>query len=378
MLNYEFPPIGGGAANACLCLLKQYAGIGDLQVDVLTSAPKPGFVKETFASNITVYKVGIHKKQLHLWRRSEVIEWLLKAGPYYKKLVRENNYELAHAFFGFPTGWLSYRSADKLPYIISLRGSDVPGDNSRLKLDYKILAPLFKSIWNKASGLLAVSEGLKRRALNFLPSASIDVIPNGVELDNYFPHANKQFTGELKLITSGRLSSTKRIEMLIETVEILQKQGCKVHLTIAGGGALEQSLRQLVSQKKIERNIVLLGRVDSQKMPELYRDADLYLSATMQEGMSNSMLEALACGLPVITTFCEGVEELIADNGIVTKQANAESLANAVKSLADNQNILKQISLAARKRAEQFSWKNVAAKYIDYYKAIIAKTGSTK
>ena len=87
MLNYEFPPIGGGAANACLCLLKQYAGMNDLQVDVLTSAPKPGFIKENFASNIVIYKVGIHKKQLHLWRRTEVIEWLLKAGPYYKKLV---------------------------------------------------------------------------------------------------------------------------------------------------------------------------------------------------------------------------------------------------------------------------------------------------
>ena len=239
MLNYEFPPIGGGAANANLCLLKQYADNSDLQVDVLTSAPKPGILKENFADNITIYKVGIHKKHLHFWRRTEVIEWLFKAGFLYKKLMRENDYEFAHAFFGFPTGWLCCRNADKLPYIISLRGSDVPGDNARLKLDYKILGPVFKSIWKKAEILIACSEGLKSRALNFLPSAAVDVIPNGVALDKYFPAETKQQSDELKLITAGRLSPTKRMNMLIEAVDILQKKGLKVRFTIAGGGAGE-------------------------------------------------------------------------------------------------------------------------------------------
>ncbi|GAI87176.1 unnamed protein product, partial [marine sediment metagenome] len=120
MLNYEFPPIGGGAANAHRCLLQQYAGSSDLKVDVLTSAPGPGFFKETFADNITIYKVGLHKKELHFWRKTEVIEWLFKAKFHYRKLLRENDYDLAHAFFGFPTGWLCYRTANKLPYIISL------------------------------------------------------------------------------------------------------------------------------------------------------------------------------------------------------------------------------------------------------------------
>jgi hypothetical protein len=126
MLNYEFPPIGGGAANAHLCLLSQYADNSKLKIDVLTSAPKPGFTREQFADNITIYKVGIHKKNLHYWRKIEVLEWLLKARFHYRKLLRENGYDLVHAFFGFPTGWLCFRTANKLPYIISLRGSVVP------------------------------------------------------------------------------------------------------------------------------------------------------------------------------------------------------------------------------------------------------------
>ena len=187
MLNYEFPPIGGGAAQAHLCLLRQYAGVSNLHVDVLTSAPKPGPVTEEFSENITIYKVGLHKKDLHFWRRSEVIEWLVKAGGYYRLLLRQNDYDLVHAFFGFPTGWLCYRSGKAVRYMISLRGSDVPGRNARLQFDYKILAPLFKAIWKNAAVLVACSAGLKDRALEFLPSVPIEVIPNGVDLDRFKP-----------------------------------------------------------------------------------------------------------------------------------------------------------------------------------------------
>ena len=370
MLNYEFPPIGGGAGQAHLCLLRQYAQISDLKVDVLTSASKPMFVKERFAENITIYKVGLHKKSLHHWRKIEVLEWLLKARPYYRRMLQNNSYNLVHAFFGFPSGWLCYKSAGELPYIISLRGSDVPGKHARLKLDYKILGPVFKAIWKKAAILAACSEGLKKRALKFLPSVSIEVIPNGVELDRFRP-AETQKTGDtLKLLTIGRLSVTKRVEVLIDTVEILHKTGCKVRLAIVGGGGLEGQLRQIVLKKNLGDIIEITGRLDWGKMPRLYRQSDVFISATTQEGMSNAMLEAMASGLPIITTRCEGVEELIADNGIVVEQSHAGAIAGAIKKLADNRQIRKQMSVEARKQAEKFSWKSVTQKYIDCYRKV--------
>ena len=115
MLNYEFPPIGGGGGQAHLALLYQYAGRGDLEVDVLTSGPKGGFDGRDFADNIRIHRVGIHKRNLHLWRRREVIEWLRKARSRYREVLRHGRYDLVHAFFGFPTGWLCYRTARRLP-----------------------------------------------------------------------------------------------------------------------------------------------------------------------------------------------------------------------------------------------------------------------
>ena len=378
MLNYEFPPIGGGAANAHYCLLKEYANNNELKIDILTSAPKPGFFKETFSENITVYKVGVHKKTLHYWRRIEVIEWLLKARFHYRSMLHRTGYDLVHAFFGFPTGWLCYKTAGRLPYIISLRGSDVPGQNARLAVDYKLLGPLFKAIWIKASALIACSEGLKSRALRFLPSAAIDVIPNGVDLERFFPSKTARRTDELKLITVGRLSVTKRIEVLIHAVDILIKQGYKVRFSIVGGGAEEKSLRQLITGKNLTPFIELTGRVEPEKMPEFYRGSDMYISATMQEGMSNAMLEAMASGLPVITTRCEGVDELIDKNGIVVEQAGIEPIAEAIKKLADDHDRYEQMSIGARTKAEQFTWKNAANDYLVCYREILDVTKGSK
>jgi len=373
MLNYEFPPIGGGAAHAHLSLLKEYARQDRLTIDVLTSAPEPGSFKEKSSENTTIYKVGLHKKSLHYWRKVEVVEWLAKAHFHYRRLLRKNRYDLVHAFFGFPTGWLCYRTAAKLPYVISLRGSDVPGSHPRLALDYKILGPVFRAIWQKAAVLAACSEGLKSRALRFLPGASIEVIPNGVELDRFYPATTDNSTNRLNLLTVGRLSPTKRVEMLIDAVHILRKEGRDVHFSIIGGGAMGDALKQAVTKRSLDDIVDIAGRIDAEKMPEVYRRHNIYVSASMQEGMSNAMLEAMASGLPIVTTQCEGVEELIADNGIVVEQAAAEVIAQAIIGLADDRHSYEKISARAREQAERFSWKTVADRYLGLYDRVLSK-----
>lgn len=375
MLNYEFPPIGGGGGQAHLSLLTQYAGRSDLAVDVLTSAPRPGPATEAFASNVTIHKIGIHKKDLHSWRRGEVLEWLRKAKAPYRRMLQDKHYDVVHAFFGFPTGWLCYRTAGKRPYVISLRGSDVPGQNARLKLEYKVLGPLvFKPIWKNAAALVACSEGLKARALRFLPEAQIEVIPNGVDLERFRPPGTepradrgRAASRPLRLLTVGRLSVTKRLPLLIEAVRLLHDEGCNVCLTVVGGGALEVELRRMMGNRGLRDAVTLTGRREAQAMPAIYRDHDVFVSASAQEGMSNAMLEAMASGLPLVATRCEGVDELIADNGFVVDDPQPAVLAQVVRKLVKDRTALQAMSIAARRQAERFTWSRVAQAYVELY-----------
>jgi glycosyltransferase involved in cell wall biosynthesis len=374
MLNYEFPPIGGGAANAHLCLLKQYTDRSELKVDVLTSAPKPGLFAEKLSENITIYKVGVHKKDLHFWRRREVIEWLIKAQFSYRKMLRENDYDLVHAFFGFPTGWLCYRTAGKLPYIISLRGSDVPGYNIRLGLDYKLLAGLFQKIWHNAAVIVANSQGLRQLALQFMPDMKIDVIPNGVDTERFYPAEEKRLERPIKLLTVCRLVSRKRIDLLIRAVSQAKQVGINTQLNIAGEGNLMPKLQRLARELNIADSVIFMGRVPAEQMPQLYRDNDIFVMSSAHEGMSNAMLEAMASGLPIITTRCEGVEELIEDNGFVVESPEAESIAQAIEELLEHQEAYERMSIAARRRAQKFSWSSVAHQYLQLYDKLLKKT----
>jgi len=371
MVNYEFPPIGGGAANAHLHLLRQYAQTDQFKVDVLTSASKPGFFCEKFAENITIYKVGVHKKNLHYWRKIEVIEWLLKARFYYRKMLRKNSYDLVHAFFGFPTAYLCYRTANRLPYIISLRGSDVPGYNIRLSLDYKLVGGLFRRIWSSAAVVVANSKGLRKLALEFMPNVDIRVIPNGIDTEKFYPSEKQHLTKPIQALTVCRLISRKRIDLLIRAVGRAKEFGLNIRLNIAGEGNLMWPLQKLANELNIADSVTFMGRVPAEQMPQLYRDNDIFVMSSAHEGMSNAMLEAMASGLPIITTRCEGVEELITDNGIVVEQADAEEIAAAIRQLLQSQQTYENMAAAARESVKSFTWSSVAKEYIQCYEEVL-------
>ncbi len=369
MLNYEFPPIGGGAGRAHRRILDELAGRPDLTIDVLTAAPEPGRFEERPAENIRILRLGLKKKQLQCWTRPEVLTWLWRASGAYRRLLAETRYDLAHAFFGFPTGMVTWWRARRLPYILSLRGSDVPGLNARFSLDYKVLAPLFRRIWRRAEGVYACSAGLRDRALLLCPELEIGVVPNGVDTERFHPAGREPQPGRLRLLTVGRLSASKRIDMIIDALMHLRRR-TEATLTIAGGGGLADELRQVVRDRGAEAYVAMPGIVSEERMPELYREHDVYVSASVSEGMSNAMLEAMASGLPIVTTRCEGTAELIDGNGVVV-DARAETLADTVADLADDPGAYRAMADAAEAKARHFTWQRVAEQYLSIYRDVL-------
>jgi glycosyltransferase involved in cell wall biosynthesis len=162
--------------------------------------------------------------------------------------------------------------------------------------------------------------------------------------------------------------------LLIKAVDQGKKNGLDIELNIAGDGNMRTKLENLANEISVADRVNFLGRIDPEKMPEVYRENHIFIMSSAHEGMSNAMLEAMASGLPIVTTRCEGVDELVEDNGIVVDRADARSIADAIKSLVEDEHLYQRMCAKARQRAENFTWTAVADKYIECYRTVVGGT----
>ena len=370
--NYEYPPLGGGGANANAYLFKEFARQKALQIDCVTSAVGTSDSCEEIAGNITLHRLAVGKKQLHYWTQPEVFRYLVRAQRLAGRLCKENSYDVCHAFFGFPSGLLAWLRRSKTPYLVSLRGSDVPGFNPRLSLQYKILSPLFKSIWRNAWSTVANSVGLRELAQQTTPQLNIDVIPNGIDTEQFSPvSVSEQVPG--RILCVSRLVGRKGVQHLIEAMPIVLSHMPEAKLHLIGEGDLLSELKSRCVQLGIADSVVFEGYVSHDDLPTHYREAVVYVQPSYYEGMSNTILEAMACGLPIVATGEGGKEELLRGNANTTPYADPEALAKAIVDLLQDKDRRLAMGKESREMAEGFSWRSVADRYLGMYQTMIDK-----
>jgi len=366
-INYEFPPIGGGGANANYYILKEFARNGSLHVDLITSSDKSSDYIHEFSENISIHRLNVGKKSFHYWTQKEVLTFIFRALPYIKALLKKQDYDLCHTFFGFPSGYISYRFRKKIPYIVSLRGSDVPGFNKRFFIQYLFLTPLFKKIWKSADKVIANSEELRILAKKTTPVLPIEVIYNGIDIEEFCPAVNKE-SQQFKILCVSRLIGRKCIDYLLRALPAVTGVHPHVYLDIVGEGNMEEELKNLSKDLKLQDKVSFKGYVSHEELPELYRNSDLFILPSLWEGMSNTLLEALSSGLPVIVTDTGGTAELVSDNGIVIPKQDSNAISGAILKLISDSQLRVQMGRKSREIACSYSWENVARQYLNIYK----------
>ena len=371
MLNCEFPPIGGGAANMNWYFLKEAANRGDIEIDLVTSGVNHSSINHDFGTNIRVWKLNVWKKNLHHWTLREMFTYLWRGYFLARKLISEHQYDLVHAIFGFPSGLIAYLIRKKVPYVVSMRGSDVPYFNSRFSISYKVMTPLIKLIWKSAIGLTSNSEGLKQLALESKPNIDIKVIPNGVDLNEFSPNVSETGPG-LKILTVARLIERKGIEYLIDAVSKLKMRIPELSLTIVGSGNMKSILEEQAIEKMNSDSIRFLGEVPHNELAAIYSSHDIFVLPSFNEGMSNALLEAMASGLPIITTLTGGTKELLNGNAVLIEKGSSESILEALNSIIyDTEKLVRMKGLSVE-RSRRFSWSKTTQEYIDFYNESLA------
>lgn len=366
MVNYEFPPLGGGSGNATLHLLKELAREGEIEVDLVTSGTGPREVRESLSASIHIDRVPIVKKQLHYWTAPEILEWFLRAGRKVDRLLQKQRYDLCHCWGGWPSGLIGQRHRNKMPYAVALRGSDVPGYNPRLRvLDPLFLRPVSRPIWRNAAVVTCVSQFLCDLARRTEPDIPYEVIRNGVDCGRFQPGRRP---GKLTFLFVGRLIGRKGVGDLLDAFRMVARDVPESVLHIVGGGPDRNRLA--ASQEGMNGRVFFHGPADADELPQIYRNASVFVMPSIEEAMSNATLEAMASGLPVITTRT-GVSEVIDGNGIVVAKRSPGEIGDAMRRYASEPNLIEQHGRRSREIAETMTWAAVARAYRDAYDRIL-------
>ena len=190
-------------------------------------------------------------------------------------------------------------------------------------------------------------------------------IPNAIELDSLTLDINQKY--EKQIIFVGRLSKEKGIESLIQLSEILPKN---IHLVIVGSGPLENEIKKISIKHS---NIDFLGFLPKNKVIPLIRGSFALLQPSLAEGISTTILEAMACEIPINASDLGGNKELIInnENGFLIDPQNINEINEKIIELSENKILVKFFGQKSSELIKNYEWINVGEKYLKLYESLL-------
>lgn len=267
--------------------------------------------------------------------------WLERCvAPALRRRLDERGLDAIDAHFGYPTGVGCLRAARqlRLPVFITIRGVE------SVQFAQPNIGPQLVRALGECAGVIAVSEGLKAAAVAAgVRAAQIQVIPNAVDTQRFCPADRDEARRRIGLppgcpliVSVGNLVSLKRHHVLLEAFARLRQSSPDARLLIVGGPQYERAypaqLRRQVSRLGLRDAVILTGAVPPADVPAYLQAADLFALASCREGSCNAVLEALACGLPVVVTRVGENERHVQEgvNGFLVPVDDQEALFRAL------------------------------------------------
>jgi glycosyltransferase involved in cell wall biosynthesis len=372
LINYEYPPIGGGAATATAAIAGHLMSLGH-SVTVLTS--QFGDLKGTIREgDVRVVRCPAIRKYPDRSGILEMFSFLVSAGLKLGSVIRRHRIGAAIVFFSFPCGPLGLWGLKRgnVPYVISLRGGDVPGNEAALDPLHRLLAPLRRLIFRRSVAVVANSPGLKEMSERVDPSA-VHVIPNGVDTDFFCPTKNRDKAEHrpIAFLFVGRFQVAKNLFYLFDHFAALRRSGAEPFvLHLVGDGPQHDELQRHAKNMGIEDCLVWHGWVDKDSLRAIYRSADCLVNPSLCEGMPNVVLEAMACGLPVIASRVPGNDSVVrpGETGWLFDLGQPDAFWKALREMMEDRGRASQMGQKGRAWVrDDFSWRRVAQAYADLF-----------
>jgi teichuronic acid biosynthesis glycosyltransferase TuaC len=307
-------------------------------------------------------KIGMRLAPTLLYRTArQCLETLLRMG---------HRFDLIDAHYFYPDGVAAVRLAQDfgLPVVVTARGTD-------LNLIPRYAGPRRKIAWaaRNADGLVTVCEALKGELVNLgIAPERVTVLRNGVDLARFHPIDRDAARRQLglrrrTLLSVGHLIERKGHHHVIEALPRL----ADTDLLIAGQGPQADALARLALQHNVSDRVRFLGNLDPERLRQAYNAADALVLASSREGWANVLLEAMACGTPVVASAVWGTPEVVASPaaGVLMRSLNAPGVVEAVERLFCDLPERHQ----TRRYAEAFDWEPTTAGQLALFRQAVAQ-----
>ena len=287
------------------------------------------------------------------------------------RLMRRERVDVIHAHWLIPQGliaallqWLPGR---RVPYVVTSHGADLYALKGRL------LDGIKRFVARRAAAATVVSSAMRERLATLgVPAAHIHVLPMGVDLSERFTPDPAVQRSTREILFVGRLVEKKGLRHLVDAMPLVLERVPDAFLTIAGFGPEEAALRQQVHTLGLQAKVHFLGAVAQTRLPALYRRAALFVAPFVQaesgdqEGLPVALMEAVACGCPVVAGDVAGIEDLLGRMKpyICVDARNAEMLASCICSrLIDSSTAGLHAQAVLEEASRRVDWNRIAAGY---------------
>ena len=358
IFSLAYFPLVGGAEIAVKEITDR---LGDsFDFDLITLRFQKDWPRSEKTGHISVFRV---KKQVLLPK----LFYPLQAAILAQKLHSRGNYQVIWPIMAAYAGLagLFFKLINpKVPILLTLQ----EGDSEKHILGrVGIFYPLWRFIFKKADYIQAISNYLADFGRRYGARCPIEVVPNGVDLQKFKSQNAKVKSSSQNskvIITTSRLVYKNGIDILIKAVAELKKfQVTSYKLQVLGSGHEDQNLKKLAQNLGLSKEVVFLGHVEPDKVPEYLARADVFVRPSRSEGLGNSFLEAMAAGLPVIGTPVGGVPDFIKDGetGVFAKPEDPVDLAGKISSVLSDDALCEKISANGQKLVKaEYSWETIS------------------
>jgi teichuronic acid biosynthesis glycosyltransferase TuaC len=285
--------------------------------------------------------------------------------PTLQRRLHSRPFDLIDAHYFYPDGVAAVMLGKQLnrPVVVTARGTDI-----NLIAQYRLPRRMIRWAARHAAGVITVSRALKDALVALgIPPHRVQVLRNGVDLELFRPVEQKRVGIERKtLLSVGNLLAFKGHAIVIQALSLLPE--CE--LVIVGDGPDRAAFEALARESGVSERVRFAGSISQQELREHYAAADALVLASSREGWPNVLLEAIACGTPVVAADVGGVSEIVTspEAGVVVKERSVAAIVQGIRHLFANY----PDRAATRCYAEQFGWGATTKGQLQLFRQLLA------